>query len=523
MKKILLMVVVMVTSNLFSQTGNVGIGTSTPYSSSILDLTATDKALLLPRVANAAAVATPTNGMMVYDISQKCVIGYENSAWSGCLSSSGGTPPTPGGDDFGLDFTSTVKQIASGYDGNGSNTSGLIATDGKVFLWGQNTSFSFFTGEQKPTPVYSPLPNGELAQKIAIGNTVAMALTTTGKVYIMGIDIQNTWPAFGGIAVARQWTQLTIAGETSFADVQTSPWGRNSFVRGASGKVYRSGWGNTYSTPERVAPYTAMLFPAGVTSYTDMWVDGVQGSGPNIFLKGNDNNIYAAGANVYGQLGIGNTTNVNLNVAPVKVIFPAGVNNVVKISSSDRGISLAITADGKAYGWGRWRDSNIVNYFAATPVAGALSGNTLLLPSPLVLPTLNSDTIFTDVLAGSGYSVVKTDKMTYFKGYNYSSILMNPVTSDTLYYTNSLIDGIDGSKYNLAAPVWNRFKTIITGGSPSDGINVFAISQSDKAYVWGRRQTGVAGVGGGIDAGFLQRPTPIATGIGDPLNTNPLY
>ncbi len=86
MKKNLLMGIVMAASNLFSQTGNVGIGTSTPYSSSILDLTATDKALLLPRVANAAAVLTPTNGMMVYDISQKCVIGYENSVWSACLS-----------------------------------------------------------------------------------------------------------------------------------------------------------------------------------------------------------------------------------------------------------------------------------------------------------------------------------------------------------------------------------------------------------------------------------------------------
>ena len=51
----------------FSQ---VGIGTNSPHSSSILDLTATDKALLLPRVANTAAVASPVNGMMIYDISQ---------------------------------------------------------------------------------------------------------------------------------------------------------------------------------------------------------------------------------------------------------------------------------------------------------------------------------------------------------------------------------------------------------------------------------------------------------------------
>jgi hypothetical protein len=65
----------------------VGIGTVNPNSNSILDLTATNKAFLLPRVANTATITTPTNGMMIYDISSKCVRSYESGAWSNCLSS----------------------------------------------------------------------------------------------------------------------------------------------------------------------------------------------------------------------------------------------------------------------------------------------------------------------------------------------------------------------------------------------------------------------------------------------------
>jgi uncharacterized protein (TIGR02145 family) len=82
-KYILIITIILMPFVTFSQ---VGIGTTDPYNTSILDLTASNKALLLPRVANTAAVAVPVNGMMIYDISSNCVKSYENSVWTGCLS-----------------------------------------------------------------------------------------------------------------------------------------------------------------------------------------------------------------------------------------------------------------------------------------------------------------------------------------------------------------------------------------------------------------------------------------------------
>jgi hypothetical protein len=73
-------------------------------------------------------------------------------------------------------------------------------------------------------------------------------------------------------------------------------------------------------------------------------------------------------------------------------------------------------------------------------------------------------------------------------------------------------------------------KIIITGGTSSGtgGQFVFAISNDNKGYVWGENRYAISGFGGGGQSSLssiyvIPRPTPIATGIGDPFNPNPLY
>ena len=69
--------------------GNIGIGTNNPNSSAILELSAIDKAILIPRVADVSLIVSPVNGMLVYDISLGCFRGFQNGVWSGCLGSNG--------------------------------------------------------------------------------------------------------------------------------------------------------------------------------------------------------------------------------------------------------------------------------------------------------------------------------------------------------------------------------------------------------------------------------------------------
>lgn len=59
----------------------VGIGTVSPESSAILDVSSDSKALLVPRLLNTSLVSTPVNGMIIYDKSCECFKGYEDGSW----------------------------------------------------------------------------------------------------------------------------------------------------------------------------------------------------------------------------------------------------------------------------------------------------------------------------------------------------------------------------------------------------------------------------------------------------------
>ena len=65
MKKIILIVLIFLQSNLFAQ---IGIGTSTPNSSAILDVSATNKVLLPPRMSNdeKLAILNPATGLQIW-------------------------------------------------------------------------------------------------------------------------------------------------------------------------------------------------------------------------------------------------------------------------------------------------------------------------------------------------------------------------------------------------------------------------------------------------------------------------
>ena len=70
------------------ESGNVGIGTSTPYSGALVDLQSTTQALVITRMTSTQASAiTPTNGMMLYvtdtnvTFTSKGFWGYEEGVW----------------------------------------------------------------------------------------------------------------------------------------------------------------------------------------------------------------------------------------------------------------------------------------------------------------------------------------------------------------------------------------------------------------------------------------------------------
>lgn len=86
-KTIILVTLLLLSIKIIAQ---VGIGTSNPNPSSVLDIVSTNKGLLPPRVASVADITTPVAGLMIYDISKQCMRYFNGTIWSDCM---GGITP----------------------------------------------------------------------------------------------------------------------------------------------------------------------------------------------------------------------------------------------------------------------------------------------------------------------------------------------------------------------------------------------------------------------------------------------
>ena len=62
----------------------VGVGTITPDASSMIDISSTNKGMLAPRMTTAqrVAIATPANGLLVYDTTENAFYFYKASVWT---------------------------------------------------------------------------------------------------------------------------------------------------------------------------------------------------------------------------------------------------------------------------------------------------------------------------------------------------------------------------------------------------------------------------------------------------------
>src|SRR4051794_1244748 len=81
---VVLSVLTVCAQNKFPSTGSVGIGTTTPSASALLEIKSTKKGLLIPRMtlAQRNAIASPAKGLMIYQTDNTPGFYYYNgSGW----------------------------------------------------------------------------------------------------------------------------------------------------------------------------------------------------------------------------------------------------------------------------------------------------------------------------------------------------------------------------------------------------------------------------------------------------------
>jgi Collagen triple helix repeat (20 copies) len=110
--------------------GRMGIGTSTPDTNAILDLTSSTKGIKMPTISSAArnAIVNPAKGLLLFDADSGNVYFHNGSSWQSVVNLSQVTSLV----------TSTVNGLTSGLLGSGSGTTWLTGNGAPGALTGSS-------------------------------------------------------------------------------------------------------------------------------------------------------------------------------------------------------------------------------------------------------------------------------------------------------------------------------------------------------------------------------------------------
>ena len=187
-KKILVFITILLWGAVAYAQDNVGIGTTTPNSSALLDLTSTTKGLLPPRMTSAQrdAIATPASGLVIYNTSNTRYEYYNGSGWTSLMGLS----------SVGLALPSELTVSGSPLTSNGNITAS----------WANQNANNIFAGPSTGSPavpafralVADDIPSLN-ASKINAG-TFSVERGGTGTATLTGILKGDGTNAISGIS-----------------------------------------------------------------------------------------------------------------------------------------------------------------------------------------------------------------------------------------------------------------------------------------------------------------------------------
>ncbi len=139
MKKILPSAITYIIVSTACAQNNVGIGTETPNTSAMLDISSNNKGLLTPRMTTAQrnAISTPAKGLLVYDTDLNALYHYNGNAWAAVGGNSGG---------FSLPYSGSTNQAGDAFSitntGAGPAISGTVSANSVAAIEGSSTATS---------------------------------------------------------------------------------------------------------------------------------------------------------------------------------------------------------------------------------------------------------------------------------------------------------------------------------------------------------------------------------------------
>ena len=276
----------------------------------------------------------------------------------------------------------------------------------QLYGWGGNDAGQVGTGSigggsmtGVTTPTAVTAPAGQSFASIASGGAFTVGLTTTGQVFA---------------------------------------WGAGSLGQLGDGQLT----GSTVPMPVTI-PSPPGAPPAVVTA--------VSAGDSHALALTSSGQVWAWGANLFGQLGNGTTADSDV---PVAVTPPPGVVFDAVAAGGDH--SLALASDGRIFGWGANTSGQVGD--------GTTSSRST--PTPVTAPP---GVTFTAVSAGTAHSLaVASDGSVWSWGFNASGQLGTGTTTDA------------STPQQVAMPAGTPVATVAAGGSHS-----LALTASGRVFAWG--------------------------------------
>ena len=249
-------------------------------------------------------------------------------------------------------------------------------------------------------PVWVSLPAGVTVTEIAGGSNFAAAVTSTGRMLtwgyslIMGqfvpmdppISLSNTAPVWARQPAGVRPVAISIGYGFALVAVTITPalgWGANSSGQLGTGNLNPS----TTPTPVQVPADLTGVLSSLTLIHTAVGYNhslGITTSGE----------VYAWGDNIYGQLGAGQPGGAS--DVPVQVQLPG--NAIAVQVAAGQWHSLALTADGRVFAWGR-NNSGQLGQGPSGPTQSATPLQVTGLPA--TINTISTTNLHNLALAGS--------------------------------------------------------------------------------------------------------------------------
>lgn len=220
----------------------IGIGTTSPHPSAILDVSSNNKGFLLPRLTQSQRnrIVNPASGLTLF-CTDCCSNGesslsfYNSNGWENIPSC---TPNL------------TIQQIvekSARISLNATNFVATIGTDGNIYTWGNNTISNQavlghgvnVASSRKPKSIINP--NNIRFEQVATGeHGLAIGLSDEGYVYGAGLTSKGA----GNLGDPNTFTKVVLPSDTKARLIGVSEGG--VLVVGQNDKTYIWGYGDSY-------------------------------------------------------------------------------------------------------------------------------------------------------------------------------------------------------------------------------------------------------------------------------------